>query len=136
MCQSLNGEIVNNNTTVCPLFENDILRLCGKNSVVLIEFSIQGEEFPDELKLSHSSFLFTQPKSPTQILAGLDKEQKQDIDEMIRDLEEENQYVVCLQFLFFLSTFVNFCTLYLPKIAKNSSKISAPQKFLEYKTFP
>lgn len=38
-----------------------------------------------------SIFFSSQPKSPTQILAGLDKDQKQDIDEMIRGLEEENQ---------------------------------------------
>jgi len=46
MCQSLNGEVTNNNTT---------------------------------------------PKSPSQILASLDSNQQQDIDEMIRGLEEEHQ---------------------------------------------
>lgn len=37
---------------------------------------------------------FFQPKSPSQILAALDDEQKQDIDEIIRGLEEEHQYVI------------------------------------------
>ena len=36
------------------------------------------------------NYFIVQPKSPSQVLASLDTQQQQDIDEMIRGLEEEH----------------------------------------------
>ena len=53
-------------------------------------------------------FCSFQPKSPAQILATLERDQKDDLDCTIKELEEEHKYVFTSHFV--ESSVSNFCT--------------------------